>query len=194
MQAAVTFRGLRSDIHVDMRGFHDPAHDRREVSRHTGSSVVIQTCILGHERYVPWAEDLIRRVAHEARQEGEEPLRVTMMCRAGRHRSVAGAHIMARLFHELGYTTLEPIHWEQPAWPTWLCHRACDQCTSTTPRQRCIMMIAVNHARRTYTREGFGAEGTGTREAGGSSWQGGEMSRLGVGAAAVLRRRGVRAA
>lgn len=130
---------LRFDLVVDARRFPDP--DAMVLTRHTGVHHAIIARLVRHRNFPRWLGDVKRRLLALAigRSSGlrgagagafvdSAPLRVAIYCKAGKHRSVAGAMILWYVLEQDGWDCVEPTHLSRARWGSFCCKGLCQGC------------------------------------------------------------------
>eukprot|EP00927_Polykrikos_kofoidii_P051760 TRINITY_DN45556_c0_g1_i1.p1 TRINITY_DN45556_c0_g1~~TRINITY_DN45556_c0_g1_i1.p1 ORF type:complete len:558 (-),score=101.37 TRINITY_DN45556_c0_g1_i1:107-1780(-) len=150
-QALMRAREPHVNVIIDARPFDDP--EARSLTKHSGMHPDIIARIVQHQRFGKWLHDLKSNVtwaleeANKKVQSKMPLLRVAIYCKAGRHRSVAGAIILRHILHAEGWQCNRPLrHLSQKDWPKGMCKGNCDACRSPTGEKLETRNTALNDA------------------------------------------------
>merc|ERR1712194_233125 len=124
------------DLDWDLLLFRDPAAG--PLKDHDGRNPEIMIRLVHHEGFADWLRDARQEFEHKREQLASEPWRrskgisIGFFCKAGRHRSVAGALLFQHIAQQEGYkTTLRHLTLHLRQCSAGLLRQCCPDCTST---------------------------------------------------------------
>jgi hypothetical protein len=148
--ALLRSHGLLADVIADARQFPDP--DCHNLRGHTGNNPEVIRRIVRHDNFRRWLGALkadfrsaaqARSAQAEVARSGHVEVGVALFCRAGKHRSVACAIILAHILGAVGWSCLGPRHLSRGSWGRRCCLGQCADCLASPPALQSALDAAL---------------------------------------------------
>jgi len=141
LHRALRRKDLKVDVFVDARNFPDP--ECRTLTRHTGHNHEIIARLVGHRNFQSWLGS-VKVDFHQACAQGgnagsDLQLTIAVYCRAGKHRSVAGAIVLQHILTQEGWECPMPRHLSQSRWSKACCKGNCQDCRYPPPSHKDVL-------------------------------------------------------
>ena len=103
------FRGGRPrSMYMDAREFHDPNYGK--LKSHVGLHPEIMRRLTNHDGWADWFEEAKEGIAEAMADANGDPILVVIMCKSGRHRSVAAGEIIVYWLEYIQAHTVRVVH------------------------------------------------------------------------------------